>query len=379
MIETETFEPTPTKSKVAILAGPLGQGGIGTIVLDHCARFPEYGVDVDLLTDASASPFEQRVPSSAHRITLASLHPTWGVPGLARYLYRARPHALLNHRPRLLRPLRLAMRLSGVYPRLVSVIHTLPQPFDQAAGRGKRSIASHLSSCDALVATSRAIADDSEKLLGLRAGSIRVAYPSIDIEALRRHSLASPTAPDLSAPPSQYLISIARLEVEKDLPTLLEAFARLTAECPDLDLVILGSGSQQTALVHRASQLGIGERTHFAGFARDPYPWIARARALILSSWREPFGIVLAEALALGVPVVATDAGGPPEILEHGRYGRLVPPRDPAAMATAIRETLNNPPRRTDLIQGVERFSAEHNLPVYLEALGIEPRPAAPR
>lgn len=373
MIGTETFESTPKKSKIAILAGPLGHGGIGTIVLDHCTRFPEYGVEVDLLTDTSASPFEQRLPSSAHRITLASLHPIWGVPGLARYLYRARPQALLNHRPRLLRPLRLAMRLSGVHPRLVSVIHTLPQPFDRTSGHGKRSVSRHLSRCDALVATSRAIADDSEKLLGLRAGSLRVAYPSIDAETLRQRSLASPTAPDLSEPLSQYLIAIARLEVEKDLPTLLAAFARLAPGYPDLDLVVLGSGSQHAALVHLASQLGIGERTHFAGFARDPYPWIARARALILSSWREPFGIVLAEALALGVPVVATDAGGPPEILEHGRYGRLVPPRDPDAMATAIRETLQNPPSKTDLIQGVERFSAGRNLPVYLEALGIEP------
>jgi glycosyltransferase involved in cell wall biosynthesis len=372
MIETETFESTLKKNKIAILAGPLGHGGIGTIVLDHCTRFPEYGVEVDLLTDTGVSPFEQRVPSSAHRITLASLHPIWGVPGLARYLYRARPQALLNHRPRLLRPLRLAMRLSGVHPRLVSVIHTLRQPFDRAAGQGKPSISSHLSRCDALVATSHAIADDSETLLGLRPGSIRVAYPSIDAKTLLKRSLASPTAPDLSGPPSQYLISIARLEVEKDLPTLLEAFARLAAEWPDLELVVLGSGSQHAALLHRASQLGIGERTHFAGFARDPYPWIARARALILPSRREPFGIVLAEALALGVPVVATNAGGPPEILDHGRYGRLVPPCDPEAMATAIRETLKNPPSTADLVQGVERFSPGHNLPVYLEALGIE-------
>ena len=142
-------------------------------------------------------------------------------------------------------------------------------------------------------------------------------------------------------------------------------------------LAAFGAGGRDTpaeraTLEAQAERLGCSTRVHLAGFADNPYPWIAGARLLVLSSLHEAFGIVLAEALALGVPVVATDCpSGPREILDGGRYGRLVPPRDPAALAAAIAATLHEPTDRADLEAAVGRFTPEASMAAYLAALGL--------
>jgi glycosyltransferase involved in cell wall biosynthesis len=91
--------------------------------------------------------------------------------------------------------------------------------------------------------------------------------------------------------------------------------------------------------------LGISPDTAFPGFAQNPYAFMAQADVFALSSVLEPFGNVVVEALACGTPVVATESGGPAEILhtDSATYGSLVPPQDPAAMADALAAMLSRP------------------------------------
>jgi glycosyltransferase involved in cell wall biosynthesis len=109
-------------------------------------------------------------------------------------------------------------------------------------------------------------------------------------------------------------------------------------------LIILGEGGQRQRLSALAERLSISARVALPGFVADPYPWINRAQLLALSSRREGLGNVLVEAMALGVPVVATDCpGGVRGLLADGRLGPLVPVGDHRALATAIRSTLATP------------------------------------
>ena len=108
------------------------------------------------------------------------------------------------------------------------------------------------------------------------------------------------------------------------------------------------------------------------GFAANPYPWLASARVFVLSSIWEGFGNVLAEAMALGTPVVSTDCrSGPRELLAGGRYGPLVPVGDPVALAAAIAEVLRRPLSRATLAQAVRDYDVGLSARRYLEALGL--------
>ncbi|HHX87771.1 MAG TPA: glycosyltransferase, partial [Firmicutes bacterium] len=135
-------------------------------------------------------------------------------------------------------------------------------------------------------------------------------------------------------------------------------------------LIILGEGPQREALEQLIHSLGLGDQVQLPGFVNNPYRYMAQAAVFVLSSRREGFGNVLVEALAAGAPVVSTDCpGGPAEILEQGRYGRLVPVGDLDRMAEAVLETLNHPPAPQLLRLRAEDFSMEQILPLYREVL----------
>ena len=139
------------------------------------------------------------------------------------------------------------------------------------------------------------------------------------------------------------IMGIGRLTEAKDFPTLLRAFAGIRAQ-QRVRLVILGEGSDRDKLETLVDRLGVKEDVLLPGFVTNPYPYLKRASAFVLSSQREGLPTVLIEAMALGVPCVATDCeSGPSEILAGGRYGHLTPVGDVDALANAIARTLRQP------------------------------------
>ncbi len=154
-------------------------------------------------------------------------------------------------------------------------------------------------------------------------------------------------AADLEGRPAR-IVAVGRLVPEKDFATLVRALSLLPR---DVALTILGEGPERGALETLAVALGVEDRVALPGYVSEPWDGYAEARVFALSSRSEGFGNVVAEALASGLPVVATDCGGPREILGDGRWGALVPVGDPAAMAAALAAALAAPgdpePRRT--------------------------------
>lgn len=138
------------------------------------------------------------------------------------------------------------------------------------------------------------------------------------------------------APDAPLVVCVARLEPEKDVNSLLAAFPAMKEQVPNVRALIVGDGSQRTALQAQAQQLGIAGDVQFAGFRNDARTAIAASNVFVLPSPAEPFGLVLLEAMALSKAVVAIDAGGPREIVVSGETGLLVPPSEPAALAAAL-------------------------------------------
>lgn len=155
------------------------------------------------------------------------------------------------------------------------------------------------------------------------------------------------------------IVCAARLEREKDVQSLITAMTEVKAAFPDVRCVVAGQGAQQEMLTAQIQEAGLQGTVQLLGFRKDAQALIQASDIFVLPSLAEPFGLVILEAMSLGRPVIATDAGGPREIVEQGVTGLLVPPSDPPALAAAIRKLFGDRHVTAQMGQrGRERFQA---------------------
>jgi glycosyltransferase involved in cell wall biosynthesis len=148
------------------------------------------------------------------------------------------------------------------------------------------------------------------------------------------------------------LVAVAAvLRPQKALSVMLESHALVLARLPDAHLVIAGAGECRAALEQLASQLGLDGHVHFLGHRDDVDSILQAADVAALSSDYEGTPVVIAEGMAARTPLVATAVGGVPDIVEDGRSGLLVPPRDPLALANALTRLLTDPAERTRIAE----------------------------
>jgi len=139
------------------------------------------------------------------------------------------------------------------------------------------------------------------------------------------------------------IVMVGRLSPEKDVTTLLRAVARAAADHPGLVLDIVGQGECQPALKALASDLGLDGRVRFLGEVRDIPRVLAGASLFVLPSLTEGISLTLLEAMARGLPVIATRVGGNPEVVVDGETGLLVPAKAVDEMARAMLRLLGDP------------------------------------
>lgn len=203
---------------------------------------------------------------------------------------------------------------------------------------------------DRVVAVSEGVAEDLVTRFGVSRQSIAVIGNPVDADRL---ATLARDAPAVSLP-EDFFVGIGRLVSNKNFGLLLDAYARSGTAS---SLVVLGQGPELDSLRDQTRRLGIQDRVVFAGFVRNPYPIVARARALVSASRAEGFPNTLIEAISLGCPVIATDCpSGPAEVLGGGpartgpwpddAHGLLIPMEDRDAMAEAIRTLGDDAERR---------------------------------
>jgi glycosyltransferase involved in cell wall biosynthesis len=158
-----------------------------------------------------------------------------------------------------------------------------------------------------------------------------------------RHELGVPSGAD------PVIVSLGRLAEQKGYRYLLEAAAALICEFPRLQVVLAGDGVTRKELEAQASRLAIADRVKFLGHCADVQPVLDAGDVFVLPSLWEAMPFALLEAMANGIPVVATAVAGIPELVQHGVTGMLAPPADGAALAENIRTLLTMPGRGRDL------------------------------
>ena len=195
------------------------------------------------------------------------------------------------------------------------------------------------------IAVSRDVAGNLTRRFHVPDAKIVVIPNAVD-EGETAHGLARPAIDWPVAAGRTAALILARLEQEKGVDVAIDAVAQVAG----VDLVIAGTGSCRAALESKAARLGVSHRVHFLGHRRDPASLLARANVFVLSSHVEGLPLSVLEAMAAGVPVVATNIGGTREAIEHGTTGLLVPPGDSNALAAAIVQVLAEPNKTAERV-----------------------------
>jgi glycosyltransferase involved in cell wall biosynthesis len=263
------------------------------------------------------------------------------VGALAAQLRRQRPDVVVNWSAKAQLYGAPAASAAGCGDRVVWWQHQIPERhwLDRAATR----LATAAVGCSS-TATQRAQAE-----LRPRRRSF-VVNPGIEIGSLPVGAAA--LRAELGIPPGRTVVGIVgRLQPWKGQDRFLHALAELRRRGRDVHGLVVGgdahgrSPEYAASLGRLAGELGLGERVTMTGQVADPQPYLGLMDVAVNASEGEPFGIVLIEAMAAGVPVVAVASGGPLEIVEDGVTGLLAPSGEPAALAAAIEELLADPDR----------------------------------
>jgi glycosyltransferase involved in cell wall biosynthesis len=272
---------------------------------------------------------------------------------LVRLLRRLRPDIVHTHTAKAGALGRIAAKLAGI-PVIVHTFHG--HVLHGYFSRGTTRFFLTIERCLAAISTKVLTVSDGQcrDLLRLRIGrpeTVGVMPLGLELDGflgsdLRRGELRRQLDVNAEAP----LVGIiGRLAPIKDHATFLEAASDLHKSRPDVRFLIVGDGELRSRLEQQAHALGLDGCAHFLGWQRELEPIYADLDLVVLSSLNEGTPVSLIEAMAAGLPVVATKVGGVPDLVADGKTGLLVPPKDPMAMSQAMETLLADPERRRQM------------------------------
>lgn len=306
---------------------------------------------------------------------------------LIKYIKREKPHILLSNLPIINVLSIMAKILAGSSARVFLVEHSLflmdviPLVHERARfphqPQGKielilpKIMRWFYPQADGVIAVSKGLARHIERSLNLKSGFVKVIYnPVIDGDLLSQ-SKQSVFHPFFESENLPIFLAVGRLTVQKDFETLLQAFA-VFRQKNAAKLLILGEGELRNKLTSLVRELNLEKDVCLFGFVKNPYAYMRRATALVLSSVWEGLPTVLIEAMACGCQVISTDCTyGPNEILQQGEYGFLVPVKDVSALAAAMQQSLEFPKNPEKLKQRAQDFTIKKAVSEYLSLMKL--------
>jgi glycosyltransferase involved in cell wall biosynthesis len=220
---------------------------------------------------------------------------------------------------------------------------------------------------DSIIAVAQGIKKDLIEHFRIPEDKITVLQNPIDIKELKRRAAEPVHCSWCTSKEGPLVIAVGRLVKLKGFDMLIRAFAQLPREI-NARLIIIGDGKERLALQTLIEQLGLQDRVKLLGLQENPWKYMAYADVFVLSSLTEGLPNVIGEALALGIPILATDCSlGVREYLEDGKYGLLVPPGKSEALVQGIARLLSNELLRKELAQLVQKRAAQFDLSVTVQ------------
>ncbi|WP_142300979.1 glycosyltransferase [Bacillus sp. 7884-1] len=196
-----------------------------------------------------------------------------------------------------------------------------------------------------VIAVSKGVKQSVIKSLPMLKNKVHVIYNPLPLDEIK---LLGEDSLDGFTKNVPHVIAVGRLTYQKSFDYLIESHSKLIERGIIHNLIILGDGEEKEKLVELTEKLKVEETVRFEGFQNNPYNWMKNSDIFVLSSRFEGFGMVIVEAMALGIPVISTDCpSGPAEVLNNGEYGVLVKSQNKEALCNEIEKMLIDNKRKT--------------------------------
>ena len=358
---------------IALFVPSLRGGGAERVVVTLANALVQRGFKVDILLVKAVGPYLFEVSSAVNVIDFGRSRVLFSIVDLVRYLRSRKPTTLCSFMRHSNLVALLAKKISGGNARLVvsersdglAEIRQKKQHFFLPVKFVVRYL---YLSADAIHAVSCGVAESCAKELNLRLDSIRVVYNPVVTQRLLAMSYAKVDFSWLPKDGRPLILAVGRLSQQKDFATLIKAFALVSLKI-NAQLLILGDGNLRSDLDLLIADHNLQQSILMPGFVDNPIALMRLADVFVLSSAWEGLPNVLIQAMACGTPVVSTNCrSGPDEILENGKWGRLVQVGDVKSLHHAILDTLvdKNLP---DVATRASDFSLQRTVDEYLRLL----------
>lgn len=315
--------------KVLIVTKSEVMGGVEKVLLEIVHQLNKQKYSITVMTGCYQEEMKANLPLN---VTYKTLFPR-RFKGLDRLLIHLPP--MLLHRMFIRKKYDIEISFQEGYPtkmisgadrrtKKICWFHNDPYYFDFNLPYYKNSkdLKNSLNNFDEIITVSNYVKHQYKKYMCLNK-NLKVIYNSIDYPKITQ--LSKEPTDDLYTKPGVFRICyVGRMSEEKQVGLLLEAVIQLYQKYKSIELILLGEGYMLDNLKKMVNNANAHNYIKLLGYKNNPYKYISKSNLLVCSSKTESFGLVVAEAITLGIPVVSTKCGGPEEILENGKYGVLV-------------------------------------------------------
>ncbi len=330
------------ENKLTFFLSSVMGGGAERVFITIANDFASKGMNVDLVLVNGKGPYLEEISDLVNVVDLSCKQTYTSIKQLILYLNNIKPHVFFSTQMHTNVVALLALMMSRHKPMVILREANAVEAYRSGfKNRIVLMLAKFLyKKADKIIALHEAMKKEIINVFHIRDEKITVINNPVSIEKIDSLSKMENQI-QLFTGGSKFILGIGRLDQQKDFKTLILAYSMVYKDFDNIKLVILGEGILFSEIKNQIEKLGLSNHVILPGFISNPFPWIKSAEMLVSTSKFEGFPNVLIQALALDVPVIATNCpGASAEILEYGKLGTLIAIGDVNGLSNAIMANL---------------------------------------